>query len=282
MIKIISTLPKMIPKTFHFVWISPPGRRNEVKEVKDLIQDQQDLIHRWIRMHPGFSYTLWTDENSGNLLQKHTLWKKRFLQTQNVGSRSDILRYLILKTFGGIYVDMDCHCLKSIEPLLDQMEREKKQVGFPRDPTPGVYYSNFFIVSERNAKFWDTMEQQGLAATSSILDYIPVLNVYNQTGPILIDRVAKKHPDEILLIESQWCRRHCQRDARAYVIHTSEASWIPKPLLSARSLLDYITDNVTVDTVGAFVMIVALLVAVFFFFSKPKKTCLKESFGKNL
>lgn len=229
----------MIPKIFHFIWISRPGEENGVRKVEDLNQDHQDLIKKWRDMHPNFSFTLWTDENSTALLEKNTAWKNLFLREQNVGARSDILRYLILKVIGGIYIDMDCHCLKNIEPLLEKMELQNKKVGVPRDETGIANYSNFFIVGNPKAKFWGTLEDLLLKRSFSLYLYMPVgLSVIYKTGPLLITQVAELHKDEVLEVESQWCRKNCKEDKQAFVLHTGEGSWVPKHWTAIREIIE--------------------------------------------
>jgi mannosyltransferase OCH1-like enzyme len=68
---------------------------------------------------------LWTEENipplsNGDLLQKCSC----------LGQRSDIVRYEILLREGGVYIDTDMECLRSIEPLI----RGGKFFALRRDP----------------------------------------------------------------------------------------------------------------------------------------------------
>ena len=40
--------------------------------------------------------------------------KKAFLSAHNYGMKSDILRYEILHTYGGVYIDTDYECVRNI------------------------------------------------------------------------------------------------------------------------------------------------------------------------
>ena len=74
----------------------------------------------WKIQHPDWQYCLWTDEDNRNLIATHYAW---FLETYDsfpyAIQRADAARYFILYTVGGLYVDLDFHCLRSIEPLID-------------------------------------------------------------------------------------------------------------------------------------------------------------------
>lgn len=73
----------------------------------------QMLSQTWREMLPDWEYHLWTDEttrefvrtNFPDFLMRYDAYPKDI-------QRTDAVRYLILKTHGGLYVDMDFECLK--------------------------------------------------------------------------------------------------------------------------------------------------------------------------
>ncbi len=69
----------------------------------------------WKKYHPDWEYMLWTEKNIPKLVNQEA-----FDTSPNWHQKSDILRYEILFRYGGIYIDSDEYCLKSIEPLLEQ------------------------------------------------------------------------------------------------------------------------------------------------------------------
>lgn len=91
------------PKTIHQIWLGSP-----------LPEAFIELQQSWIESHlgRGWSYKLWTDED----VAKMQLYNQEFYDaTDNYGVKSDILRWEILYTYGGVYVDMDFECLSSLD-----------------------------------------------------------------------------------------------------------------------------------------------------------------------
>jgi len=90
-----------IPRIIHQIWLGSP-----VPEVF------QKYIKTWKENHPGWKYKLWTDADVKKLkLHNQELYDK----ATNYGEKSDILRYEILYRAGGVYVDMDFECLRSLD-----------------------------------------------------------------------------------------------------------------------------------------------------------------------
>jgi mannosyltransferase OCH1-like enzyme len=94
--------PPVIPRILHQVWLggAPPD-------------SVPDWMATWRRHHPAWEYRLWTD---GNLpaLENQDL----FDEAPNPAQRADLLRYELLHRFGGLYVDADFECFRSLDPRL--------------------------------------------------------------------------------------------------------------------------------------------------------------------
>jgi len=90
-----------IPKLIHQIWIG------DSKLPKSCIP----WMKSWKKFNPDWEYKLWDEENIRELnINDFDIYSKDI----NPGYRSDILRYIILKKFGGLYADTDFECLKSI------------------------------------------------------------------------------------------------------------------------------------------------------------------------
>ena len=106
-----------IPKTLHFIWLGPkPFPNSSINKVK-----------KWIDLHPGWKIKFWTDLGQAAPDDRMEIYsfemfplyelKECYHRSDNFGERSEILRYAILLSEGGIYIDHDVQCLKSVEPL---------------------------------------------------------------------------------------------------------------------------------------------------------------------
>ncbi|HLW73333.1 MAG TPA: glycosyltransferase [Candidatus Babeliales bacterium] len=92
-----------IPKIIHQIWLGSP-----------VPESFKSLQQSWIECHLGrdWRYKLWTDEDVAQM----ELYNQQFYdETDNYGVKSDILRWEILYTYGGVYVDMDYECLHALD-----------------------------------------------------------------------------------------------------------------------------------------------------------------------
>ena len=94
---------KKIPKIIHQIWLG-----------SELPEKYKTLSESWVDVHNGWEYKLWTDDDLGEF----GLDNEDFKNIENLGTKSDILRYHIIYKYGGIYADTDFLCLKSFEGLL--------------------------------------------------------------------------------------------------------------------------------------------------------------------
>ncbi len=100
-----SILFKKIPKKIHQIWIGP----------KQIPKKYLEWSRSWVKKNPDWDYKLWTNEDIKDL-DMHN--RSIFNLSDNVGFKSDLVRYEILYKFGGIYIDTDFECLKKIPDSL--------------------------------------------------------------------------------------------------------------------------------------------------------------------
>lgn len=77
-------------------------------------------IHSWVRNNQDYSYTLVSNEGADTFVRKHYLADRpeianTFLDTHFPIFRSDLLRYMLLESEGGIYTDLDTRPRKPIK-----------------------------------------------------------------------------------------------------------------------------------------------------------------------
>ena len=99
----------MIPKILHQIWIGPnPIPENCLK-----------YSEAWKKNHPDFEYRLWTNDNLPALPLKVKAQMDRYGLRKKWAFQADILRYFLIKEYGGVYADIDIENYKPITPLLD-------------------------------------------------------------------------------------------------------------------------------------------------------------------
>jgi inositol phosphorylceramide mannosyltransferase catalytic subunit len=98
----------LIPRVFHQIWVGPDPFP------EDLAAHQET----WLRHHPGWKLRFWTEENLPEGLER----KEAYERLRQPAERADVLRLELLHREGGVYVDVDFECLRSIELLIDGAE----------------------------------------------------------------------------------------------------------------------------------------------------------------
>lgn len=92
-----------IPKIIHQIWIG-----------KELPKEFFKFVQSWRIYHPDWEYRLWTQDDIPSLNLRN---RALIDQSRNPGEISDLMRYEILYRYGGVYLDVDFECLRSLEPL---------------------------------------------------------------------------------------------------------------------------------------------------------------------
>jgi mannosyltransferase OCH1-like enzyme len=188
----------LIPRIFHQIWLGPEPFPDELLPYRQ----------SWPEHHPGWEHVLWTEENlPGDLRRQEVLEVLR-----NPAERSDILRYELLRTHGGVYVDADFECLRSIEPLIAGVEafagyRKPGRVNNALvGSVPGHPFVERALARIRPRTTWGTVDKDG-------------------TGPPFLERVLADFP-EVKVFEPPvfYPRTEAQRE-QAYAIHHRARSW---------------------------------------------------------
>jgi len=104
-----------IPKVLHVIWLGP----------KSFPKDSTDRMGTWISKHSGWKVKFWTDQDRSTpnaQMEKvyfdefpFPRWADLYYSSDNFGEKSEILRYAILESEGGVYIDHDMDCLTSLE-----------------------------------------------------------------------------------------------------------------------------------------------------------------------
>lgn len=102
----------MIPKIIHQIWIGP--KPEPIKWTNTIKID-------YISKHPEYEYKLWNEANIEELFIDFPNIKIIYDLETTWNGKSDLLRYLILYYYGGIYIDADSVWIndKNFDELID-------------------------------------------------------------------------------------------------------------------------------------------------------------------
>ncbi|HAT18331.1 MAG TPA: hypothetical protein DCS76_11080, partial [Gemmatimonadetes bacterium] len=119
----------MIPRVIHQTW-----------KDQDVPARFLDAQRSWQDAHPDWEYRFWTDEDLAALVRERAPELVPLYESYPEAiQRVDAARYVILREFGGVYADLDLHCLRAMDSL------REAEVVLPRTTPFGM--SNQFMLS---------------------------------------------------------------------------------------------------------------------------------------
>lgn len=93
-----------IPKIVHQIWLGGP-----------FPDKYKALTNIWKAKHPDWTVMLWTEKE----IEEFGLVNKgMYYNMKNPSAKSDVVRYEIAYSYGGVYVDTDFYCCKNLDDLL--------------------------------------------------------------------------------------------------------------------------------------------------------------------
>ena len=98
----------MIPKIIHQTWKN-----------KNIPDEWKDAVNSCKTIHKDFKHIVWTHETMDKFVRKYySEFHKTYKSYKYDIQRCDAFRYLVLYKYGGIYLDMDIICNKSLNKFL--------------------------------------------------------------------------------------------------------------------------------------------------------------------
>lgn len=97
---------------------------------KDLPEKAEIARESWISNNPGWKCELYDDADIDKYIKRYWSDKMyKFFKALPVGvMKADLWRYLILKTHGGVYSDIDSECLKPIEVWEEEQKFDTRNI----------------------------------------------------------------------------------------------------------------------------------------------------------
>ena len=161
-----------IPKVIHQIWFQ--GYNNIPPHLLE-------YHNSWITINPNYKVIVWDEHKIEELVNTtDDKWiKELYFSYTKMIQKIDFAKYLILYTFGGIYMDMDIKCLKSI------------------DTTPAIETSDFIA----SYLVFDIKQHLGLSIVGAISFSDKIIN----NGVIMC---APKHEILLLTMKEAYTKRN--------------------------------------------------------------------------
>ena len=187
-----------IPHVFHQIWLGPDA----------LPRDHEEYQRSWKRRHPDWELRLWTEESLPGDLERREIYEL----LRRPAERSDMLRLELLQRHGGVYVDTDFECRRSIEPLLDGV------TFFCAYIDPGRV-NNALIGSVPG----HPLLERGIRELRPRTTFGPVDK--EGTGPLFFNRLVSGDSGVTIFAEELFYPRTPAEAEGAYAVHHAARSW---------------------------------------------------------
>lgn len=136
---IVSTLNKThsnVPAIIHQTW----------RDADSIPMSWQQASNSCRSLHSNYEYRFWTDKDARDLIEREFPCLLSVFDAYPYDiQRADVIRLIVLYVYGGIYLDLDIICLKSLDQLLTY--------NFVLPTTMPLGLSNDFIIAEPKHPF---------------------------------------------------------------------------------------------------------------------------------
>ena len=217
-------------RIIHQVWF---GTIPNKKKAKKTYIKFQKYRNSWKEKNPTWYHIEWNKEMSDRFVYKfynkyYDLYRNYTYEIQ----KCDAIRYMILHRYGGLYVDMDYHCVKSFDLVFSIYKSPLYLVQTPN--MSGEYVSNSLMFSTPRHKFWKVLLSEMRKVSKPPMYYSKHLSVMYTTGPAIVNRVFHKYKTQYKL--KSWPHKYFQphthtqsvltlKNDKVYAIHMSDGCW---------------------------------------------------------
>jgi len=230
----------MIEPFIHFVWID----KNDVN-VEGAPKKYHSSLEKWQNMNPEMNVIVWS-YNDIILLLKENFPDKTlefFNSVRDVISRCDFIRFVIVYVYGGMYVDLDFHCLRPLYPFLrnrDVLLIDEPHEHFRDEHPREIVFNGIFAFRKRHpfVKEWINTMMENIEKSPNKND----VNVLKTTGPWALGKCYYSKPRDFPLedyclftpywsvpVDKDWDRRSkmCSHEEKpfTYTLWTEGLGW---------------------------------------------------------
>ncbi len=227
----------LIPKIIHQVYEDPRGPSKIL----------QDMSITWKKKHPKWEYKFWNKKSIDCFINNVGLDVSNVYKSLPFNiQRWDMIRYLILYQYGGLYVDMDYECIEPLDTLFGDticcMGLEPK--GNTIAPNHPFIVGNALMASVPYYDFFKMLIDEIKQNWNTHFSTHKTYQVLESTGPLMTTRVYNRYSfkekinllpaeliaplnrDEVLAcIKGEETKEIEDKVEKSYAIHYSLCSW---------------------------------------------------------
>jgi inositol phosphorylceramide mannosyltransferase catalytic subunit len=224
------------PKIIHQIWIQGvdkiPTKFNE-----NITYNKQ--------YNPDWEYIIWDEDKITKLLKEYNpQWLETYNTLPYLHHKADFGRYVILYIYGGIYIDMDAHTIKSLDSLAQKYHDYDLLVSLVNTNFVENYIATWQTdVLINNGVIMSKPDNQIMLKIINSIVIEPNCEKYDTqytciqriTGPKKFSSMIYKNLDDNVKILSydyfEPCiLSYCDITPNTYIIHKHEGSWYSNKL----------------------------------------------------
>jgi mannosyltransferase OCH1-like enzyme len=168
------------------------------------------------RFMPNWDYILLSDNDNDAFVEEYFPDDLNFFRSLKYPiQRSDVVRYMWLYQFGGLYMDLDIELVSPLDELFENRHMETWLVKAPRNFAG--HYTNFLMASTAKNPFWLKVLEE-CRKPVSYWCILPHLIISHQTGLGALSRAVNAWPHPIAtlpfnsLVPCDYCATdHCSK-----------------------------------------------------------------------
>lgn len=194
--KLDKQLRKFRNRIIHHIWFQGVVNR---KKAKKLYHSLRQCRESWIVKNPDWFHYEWNNGIATEFVKRYypehyEMYKSYKYEIQ----RCDVLRYMLLHRYGGLYVDMDYFCNR---PFSASKIFNGKNAYFVQSPNGVIgqdddHISNSLIYSKADNPFWRIVLLELEKQQEVPWYYSKHLTVMFTTGPGILNRLYYKYKNE--------------------------------------------------------------------------------------
>ena len=179
----------LIPRIIHQQWKS-----------EAIPAASRELVESVVKNHPQWDYWFWTNKDCDCYIKTHHpellhVWNSY----EEVISRADVMRYVLMHDFGGFYVDLDVKCFKPLDVFTylahSIVTHETYESAFLWHFPSQAYINPTVIASRAKHPFYrKAIEVENLEKYRKACPKLPV----HCTGPYYMDNMYQEYIQESL------------------------------------------------------------------------------------
>ena len=219
-----------IPKVIHQIWYQ--GGNKVPKEYRR-------YAISWMRNHEDYEYLLWEKDDIENLIKRSFPKYLQFYEMlPSMIQKIDFAKYCIMYAYGGLYVDMDCECLKPIDSLFLKTNKKLFVVSLDVDIFEQIasnyydtlYNNGWFASSKKNALWKQLIKFVSQQPIERAWYETNIAYIFRTTGPKAFSQIVNNFSEKevvqsVLIDPIKWTEYTSRKDidyskySNSYSIH---------------------------------------------------------------